>query len=141
MENAAKALLIAGGILIAIIILSMFVMMYNRMTSIQKAQEEQRELEQIAAFNAEFESYNKQLMYGADVITLYNKVQEHNSNNPSEEIEIDLPEDFKTSIEALKQGNLSEEATEDLLKLRFKCTSMVYGNSGKVNKITIISAQ
>ena len=42
MENAAKALLIAGGILIAIIILSMFLMMYNRMTSIQKAQEEQQ---------------------------------------------------------------------------------------------------
>lgn len=36
MENAAKALLIAGGVLLAIIIISMFVMMYNKISDMQK---------------------------------------------------------------------------------------------------------
>ena len=140
MENASKALLIAGGILIAIIIISMFIMMYNKMTSIKKTQEEKIEMEQIAEFNAQFEAYNKKLMYGADVITLYNKVQEHNKKS-NERITINIPDDFSAKIDELKNGNMDEEDTEDLLTLRFKCTSMIYNNSGKVGQITIVSAQ
>ena len=112
MENASKALIIAGGILIAIIILTMFIMMFNRMTSIQKTQEEKTKMEQLAAFNAEYEAYNKSQMYGADVITLKNKVNENNINNPSNQIILSLPEEF------------DELEQDELLKRRFKCTKM-----------------
>ena len=131
MENAAKALLIAGGILIAIIILSMFVMMYNKMINIQNAQEEKTRLEQIAAFNAEYEAYNKKMMYGADVVTLKNKVEEHNRNNFNDSITIEYPADFQNF------DSLTEEEKKDLLQLRFKCTKMEYNNSGRVSEITI----
>lgn len=131
MENAAKALLIAGGILIAIIILSMFVMMYNKMINIQNAQEEKTQLEQIAAFNAEYEAYNKKMMYGADVLTLKNKVEEHNRNNSNDRITIELPANF------LNFEYLTEEEKKDLLQLRLKCTKMEYNNSGRVSHIKI----
>ena len=125
MENASKALIMAGGILIAIIILTLFIMMFNRMASIQKTQEEKTKMEQIAAFNAEYEAFNKKQMYGADVITLRNKVNENNINNPSNQIILTLPEEF----DVLEQ--------DELLKRRFKCTNMEYDTSGRVSEITI----
>lgn len=78
MENATKALLIAGGVLIAIIIISMFIMMFNKMSNMQNQQEEQLKVEQIAAFNAEYESYNKKAMYGTEVMTIMNKAIQNN---------------------------------------------------------------
>lgn len=126
MENAAKALLIAGGILIAIILISMFLMMYNRMTSIKKTQEEKKEMEQLAAFNAQYEAFDKKLMYGVDVRTLVNKVEENNRNNPSETINVT----FEPGTEF--------ENTDDFNKNRYKCTSMKYSaTTGKVSEIVI----
>ena len=141
MENAAKALLIAGGILIAIIILSMFLVMYNKMASLQKTQEEKTKMEQIAAFNAEYEAYNKKLMYGADVITLYNKVSQNNNDNPHQiiNIKVTVPDSFGGNINDF--SSLSEQEKEDFLKFRFKCTKMSTNNSGVINEIEIIPAQ
>ena len=78
MENAAKALLIAGGILIAIILIALFLNMYNKMASFQNTQEEKKEAEQLLAFNSEYEMYDKKILYGADIITLINKAVENN---------------------------------------------------------------
>lgn len=133
MENASKALIIAGGMLIAIILISMFLMMYNKMASIEKAKQEKTMLEQIESFNAGYESYNKKMMYGADVVTLRNKVNEYNRNNTSEKITITFPEEFNNFDEK------SENEKEELLKKRYKCTRMEYGNSGKVSNIKIES--
>ena len=78
MENATKALLIAGGILISIRIISLFLTMYNRMSSFQKKQESEKEFAQISTFNSGFEAYNKKVMYGTDIISLMNKAIENN---------------------------------------------------------------
>lgn len=124
MENAAKALLIAGGVLIAIILISMFLLMYNRMANIQKVQEQKKEMEQLSAFNAQYEAFNKKLMYGVEVRTLQNKVNENNINNPSEQIELSLPDDFENS--------------DDVNNLKYKCTNIEYSiETAKVNKIVI----
>lgn len=141
MENAAKALLIAGGLLLAIIIITMFISMYNQIKGMEVAKEEKIKLEQLHEFNSQYEVYNKHIMYGADVITLFNKVTEYNLNNPTEQITINIPSDFEENIQNLKNGTINDEDKRDLLKLRFKCSGMYYGNTGKVNKITIESAQ
>ena len=90
MENASKALLIAGGVLIALIILTSFIVMYGRIANLQEEQEEQIKLEQIAEFNAKYEAYNKRIMYGADVITLMNKVQDNNAKSSTDDYKISL---------------------------------------------------
>ena len=141
MENAAKALLIAGGVLLAIIIMSMFLSMYNQIRGLEEAKEEKIQLEQIYAFNSQYEAYNKKIMYGADVITLFNKVNENNLNNPNEIITITIPTDFNDNIQKLKEGKLNQEEKEDLLKLRFKCGGISYSSTGKVSEITIEEAQ
>ena len=70
MENATKALLIAGGVLIALIIITMFIMMFNNLSNIQKEKERQIEIEQLVAFNAEFEAYNKKVIFSILLLVL-----------------------------------------------------------------------
>lgn len=79
MENAAKALIIAGGILIAIMTLSVLVYASTSRTRIAQAQVEKKAAEELAKFNREYESYNKDRLYGVDVITVMNKAIEHNT--------------------------------------------------------------
>lgn len=78
MENASKALIMAGGILLAIITLSLFIYMTTATSRIGEAQEERALIEQITAFNKEYEAYNKRRLYGTDVITVVNKAINHN---------------------------------------------------------------
>ncbi len=134
MENASKALLIAGGILIALIIISMLILMFSRIANIKKNQEEQTKIEQLSAFNAQFEAYNKKLMYGVDVITLINKVVENNKKYSSNE-------DYKIVItlngsEITSSNSLIDNEQEKYL---FKCNKMEYNEYGRVCKIEIVS--
>lgn len=132
MENASKALLIAGGVLIALIIITMFIMMFSRISNIQKEQEEQTKIEQLTAFNEEFEAYNKKVMYGVDVITLINKVAENNkkySANTDYQITIILNGVQMTSSSSL---------IGDKEKYLFKCTKISYNDLGRVSKIEIV---
>lgn len=78
MENTAKALQIAGGVLIAIILLALIIFTFTKMSSLPQAQEYQKEVEQISEFNMQYEAYQKKLMYGVDVISCLNKVLDNN---------------------------------------------------------------
>ena len=131
MENASKALLIAGGILISIIVISLFVSMYGKMSSLQRTQKEQQKMEQISAFNAEYEAFDKDVMYGADVVTLANKVKNNNEKNAEDNITL-LLNNIK-----INNGNELLNMDKDFKTKMFKCTSIEYNNRGKVCKICI----
>ena len=136
MENATKALLIAAGVLIAIIIITMLVMMFKNIAGIRNAEAEKLETEQIAKFNAGYEAYYKSIMYGVDVITLANKVAENNINNSDSEtymITLKLDDEIINSGEELL-------ARGDFEKKKFKCTGMEYDEvTGRVKEINIRS--
>lgn len=78
MENASKALTMAGAVLLTIMILGMGVYFYSQFKSFPSKQEEAAELEQITKFNQDYESYYKQKMYGVDVVTVLNKAISNN---------------------------------------------------------------
>ena len=78
MDNAAKALQIAGAVLLAVIILSFIVYSFKQFGKMPEAEDKQMTAEQLAKFNQEFEVYKKSKMYGVDVISCLNKVQNYN---------------------------------------------------------------
>lgn len=80
MENASKALLIAGGVLIAILIVSVLVVTLNIVNSNQKTREKTLATEQLAEFNQKYEAYNKKALRGTDIITLMKMAIENNNN-------------------------------------------------------------
>lgn len=78
MENASKALLLTGSILIGIILLSLAVYVYNIMTEAEKMKASTLTEEQLIKYNQEFLAYDKSRMYGTDVITVLNKAIDNN---------------------------------------------------------------
>ena len=84
MENASKALLIAGGVLIAILIVSVLVVTLNIVNSNQKTREKALATEQLAEFNQKYEAYNKKALRGTDIITLMKMAIENNNNASSD---------------------------------------------------------
>ena len=55
MENAAKALEIAAGVLLAVIIMSLIVYFFSKIGIWPQQQEEMESGEQLAKFNSEYE--------------------------------------------------------------------------------------
>ena len=133
MENASQALLIAGGVLLAILTLSMFIFMFGNLNTFGAAEADKKELEQLTAWNAEWEAYNKQLLYGADVLTVVNKAKHNNAEfEESAKYRVDIVIDGKAkSGEVITTSNIAKYK-----KSVFKCTNVEYSNStGRINKM------
>lgn len=120
MENASKALLIAGGVLIAILIVSVLVVTLNIVNSNQRTREKALATEQLAEFNQKYEAYNKKALIGTDIITLKNMAKSEGNavtvkvTNGTEEIDVSI-EKNKTAI--------------------FACTKVEY-NNGRISVLT-----
>ena len=127
MENASKALIIAGGVLIAIIILSIMAYMFSNIeifgTQYSKTLNDQATEE----FNTKFNVYENRELNIYDVITLYNLAKENN-------IQIITPRNLLAADNIhLKEKN--KLMSEDIINKRYNC-KITY-NDGKVNYIII----
>ena len=78
MENISKALLIAGGILFAILILTLLVIFHGQISSYYAEQHNAKMVEQITEFNNKFENYNGQTIRGSELISVMNRVVDYN---------------------------------------------------------------
>lgn len=78
MENASRALEIAAGVLLAVLILSLIVYFFSKIGEWPEQQDDMMSSEQLAKFNQEYEVYEKKMMYGVDVISCFNKAQSNN---------------------------------------------------------------
>ena len=72
MDNATKAILISGGILLALLVLSVMVAMFNNIQQMEEAKDRKEVIAEINEWNAEWEAYNKKVMYGSDILTVVN---------------------------------------------------------------------
>lgn len=78
MENSSLALKIAGGVLIAMLIISLVVVFWNRISKIERERVKFHEIKSISDFNKEFESYNKDIVRGYELISLANLANDTN---------------------------------------------------------------
>lgn len=78
MENASKALLMAGSMLIAIMIIGALVLMGNNLSSYQDSTINNDKEAQIVEFNSQYETYNRPDIRGSDMYSLLNKVIDYN---------------------------------------------------------------
>lgn len=78
MENATKALLIAAGVMVGVMILSLLMIGYNEISSYYATREEIEATKQLTEFNKTFENFNRTNIRGTDLITFLNKVIDYN---------------------------------------------------------------
>lgn len=78
MENASKALIIAGAILLSILIIALGVFVFNQakgaMNNVNMKDQE------VSAFNSKFESYEGTAVSGSQVKSLIDTVRAHNNS-------------------------------------------------------------
>ena len=113
MENAAKALEIAGGVLFSLIILGALVMGYNRLAELKKTEYKASEESQAADFNKDYEAYNTSSVYGSEVFSLANKVADYNNRYTEEDgyLPITLNVKFKKDYDSFFQKNVNYDAS------------------------------
>ena len=87
MENASKALIIAGGILLALLILSVLIYVGTTLSNMANQQNQSKQLEQTAEFNRTYEAYNRSRLYGTDVISVVNRAIDYNKQLDADEEE------------------------------------------------------
>lgn len=83
MENASKALIMAGTILISLVIIGALIFMFKGITSYQRTSEKTTEETQIVNFNKEYTSFEKDL-YGSELLSLINKAIDYNNQHSSD---------------------------------------------------------
>ncbi len=78
MENASKAIILAGGILVGVIILSLLVLVFRPMGDIYTQEGESLSAEQLEKYNRQFNTFDKSL-YGSEILSLKNLLEDYNN--------------------------------------------------------------
>ena len=138
MENATKALIIAGGMLIAMLIVGLLVWGFGQIRSLQQEQTDQETIQEIIDFNERSEAYNRTTVRGYQMISLANLVYDTNSRytetdgyNPVT-ITVDglssedaTDEDLVTYIQTY-YDSMNSDQKNALKQLVFECTDVEY---------------
>lgn len=78
MENATKALEMAGSVLIGVLILGCIVFAYSNLTSLKQDEQQSKRIEQATEFNKDYDVYNRNNLYGSDMFSLANQIENYN---------------------------------------------------------------
>lgn len=78
MENASKALLMAGGIILTILVFSLLLYAWASIQEYQSNQQKMLEVEELTEFNLKFTNYERNDVKGYELLTLVNKVIDYN---------------------------------------------------------------
>ena len=134
MENASQALLIAGGIFLVIVIITLGVYIFGSLHNFSDMQDQQTAQQQIASFNKSFEAYNRSVMYGTDLISVMNKANDHNRAH-KESIEVKFKIEGTVYTIDDYENEIKNSSVLDNFKMKiFKCTYVGYSNeTGRVN--------
>ena len=131
MENASKALIIAGGVLVSIIILSLLVTFYSSIRNLQETKQDVEASEQSIEFNKQYDAYYKDKIYGSEFLSLINKVCDYNKKYVKDIDEgyapIKLTVDFKNKKDIVFSGY--KDTWPDHTKLKYDNITLESGST------------
>lgn len=134
MENASKALIIAGAILLSILLISLGIMIFNQaQDTLQNSGMSQAE---VNAFNNQFLKYEG-TKKGSMVKSLIQEVNTNNAQDESGEHQIELVGVTKTTASG---GATSSNTylTKDIVSTKTYTVEITeYASNGRISKITI----
>ncbi len=158
MENSSRALQIAVGILIAVFAIGLIVGVYTVVSDLFRTKDDVKMVEQVEEFNSQYESYNRKLLRGVDVISVYNKAIDNNKKYSASLIPSQYEQQYKIEIickliepiEQLMQINIdtynekinkdidenNEDNFTDFKRRVFDCVGTSYNTFGRINNIT-----
>lgn len=140
MENASKALLMAAGVLIGVLILSLAVYLFANFGMASAEVHKQKDISDINKFNTQFTSYEGKECLIQDVVSVVN-LAINNNNNYSLDAEAGNSYYITVNIKNVK-SNLEKQNTDlnELIKTnldkKYKCTTDINSKTQRVYKVT-----
>lgn len=103
MENASKALLMAAGVLISLVIIGAFMLMMSNLTDYQEKSYQSKADAQTVDFNNQYITYDRENVRGSDMVSLMNKIIDYNSRKEDQgytpmEIEMDISSSIRKNL-------------------------------------------
>lgn len=140
MENASRALLMAGGILLGILILALMVALFATSSNFNKSYDEAKHSEAIQRFNTNFTKYLGHDLTIHEVITIYNFAKQNGfqDSNIGKPAIIGFDFDYQQITEDLNDANGKLTASSDYYKVEkiYKLTIEDYNeDTGYISKI------
>ena len=116
MENASKALIMAGSILISIIVISLLVFGYGQLSNTEAANSEIARTDEFAEYMARFEQFNRTL-YGSELLSLANLEEDYNASQTREDLgydRINITVNIKKTIVGSEYFTTGEHSIDDI---------------------------
>lgn len=129
MENASKALLMAAGILIGVLLLALLVTLFSSARSLSNQYEATKKSEAIQQFNVNFTKYLGQELTIHQVVTICNFAKKENNKIK----EVTITSGGKSNVDIKGDVKKYLEDNESLKKYELKINS--YSEEGYVNSI------
>ena len=140
MENASKALMMAGAVLVTIILISMVMFYFNKVKDISSAASAHSYNEQVEAFNRFFVYSKPDLgakVYGSDAYNIIGKAIDINSNEWSlGKIEIEFLGSNYTNYSQEQIKTRFYKNDKAIMDDKFAYNYTINASNGLVNKIT-----
>ena len=144
MENAPKALIIAGSILITIMIISLGVVVFRRMSEPIQNDSSLSEA-QVRAFNEKITPNTGEHVSGTKVNVLINHIYAVNSSKEYEGVQITFPIKDRSGNDTTnvlkKDGTFSKPNLAKKVEtssMYYKVTYTFNNNTGMINQITVV---
>ena len=103
MENASKALIMAGSILMSILVIGVLTIAYNQMSIAEQERINVEEAGKVVDYGKQFEQYNKTI-YGSELLSLGNLKLDYNR------LQAELKTYDPITIYANFNSNIAEES-------------------------------
>lgn len=135
MENASKALIIAGAIILSVLIIGLGMSIF--MTSSNSTQDASLDEQTRMQFNSKFDNY-KGIVQGSRAMSLCETVRNHNLSNRADntkQVKVEGPD--ATDIDKEYEGQATDDGADSTDKIQSASTVRAKLRSGKSYNVTM----
>ena len=132
MENASKALIIAGSVLMAVLVIGALMLMYNQIADIEQTKTDNDELSKMEDYSKKFEEYNGTI-YGSELFSLANLQDDYTKRYKKEDgyTKITITVIINNSISGTSYFQSGENDINDILNYKDDIEKEINGIEGK----------
>jgi len=139
MENASKALIMAGSVLLAMIIIGLLIFTFSSISETMQLDADSEDVKVMAEYNRKFEMFNRKGPYGSEIMSLANLIDDYNKRQSEilgyESISLEVKTKKIVGCEEIDDNYISyEKLTSDFKKLESNVEKL---RIEKIHNITV----
>lgn len=118
MENASKALIMAGSVLMAILVIGILVFGYNQISHVEQTKEDSEQIDKMTEYMMRFEQFNRgrdNALYGSELLSLANLQEDYNESDARVDVGYDK---IDITVKINKELKFSDEGPYKQLNLK-----------------------